>query len=235
MCSRPSSARSTVRSSPPRAIRRLCRLAEVSTGRRRIRTDRFEVERQRATAPTSSWSVVSGVSSFFGRKLGRELVSINRTGNKDRPNRLSPGAQHAGRELCRNNQRVYAHVKVAVKRVAPYSDPCNEPNSHEREPSTRRSTAFEAICLTALAVKPEDRHPSVRAVADDLARRRSDEPGSDDYEPLAMPLARRGHRHTVLPLAASPCSWSPLSRRRRLGAECLSFAPKRRSARRPKC
>jgi hypothetical protein len=46
-------------------------------------------------------------------------VSINRIGNNDRPNRLLPGAQHAERELCRNNQRVYAHVKVAVKRVAP--------------------------------------------------------------------------------------------------------------------
>jgi hypothetical protein len=86
-----------------------------------MRPDRFEVERQQATAPTSSSSVVSGVSSFFGRKLHREFVSINRIGNHDRPNRLSPGAQHAERALCRNNQRVYAHARVAVKRVAPNS------------------------------------------------------------------------------------------------------------------
>jgi Uma2 family endonuclease len=41
-------------------------LVEVSTGRRRIRSDRFEVERQQSTAPTSSATVVSGVSLFFG-------------------------------------------------------------------------------------------------------------------------------------------------------------------------
>ena len=123
MCSRPSSAGSTVRSNPRRASRRGCRLAEVSTGRRRIRPDRFEVERQRATAPTSSSPVVSGVGTFFGRELGPELASINRIRNNDRPNRLSPGARHAERELCRNNQRVYAHARVAVKRVAPGRNP----------------------------------------------------------------------------------------------------------------
>jgi hypothetical protein len=122
MCSRPSSAGSTVRSDPLRASRRLCRWAEVSTGRRGIRPDRFEFERQQATAPTSSSSVVSGLSSFFGRKLGRELVSVNRIGNNDRPNRLSPGAQHAKRELCRNNHRVYAHARIAAIRVAPHSE-----------------------------------------------------------------------------------------------------------------
>ena len=47
------------------------------------------------------------------------MASISRIRNNDRPNRLSPGAQHAERELCRNNQRVYAHARVAVKGVAP--------------------------------------------------------------------------------------------------------------------
>ena len=119
MCSRPSSAGSTGRSNPRLASRGLCRLAGDSTGRRRIRPDRFEVENQQDPAPTSSSSVVSGVSLFLGRKLGRELASIRRIRNNDRPNRLSPGAQHAERELTRNDQRVYARARVAVKRVAP--------------------------------------------------------------------------------------------------------------------
>ena len=54
-----------------------------------------------------------------------------------------------------------------------------------RGSSTRRSTAaLEAICLKAMALKPEDRYASCRALADDVERWTADEPVSAWREPL---------------------------------------------------
>ena len=44
--------------------------------------------------------------------------------------------------------------------------------------------ALEAICMTAMANRPEDRYPSCRALADDLERWLADEPVSAWREPL---------------------------------------------------
>ena len=52
--------------------------------------------------------------------------------------------------------------------------------------------ALEAICLQAMAHRPEDRYPSGRALADDLDRWMADEPVSAWHEPLDAPGAAMG-------------------------------------------
>jgi serine/threonine-protein kinase len=61
------------------------------------------------------------------------------------------------------------------------------------DPSLERS--LEAICLTAMALKPEDRYASCRALADDIERWSADEPVSVHRESLATRLTRWGRRH----------------------------------------
>jgi serine/threonine-protein kinase len=67
------------------------------------------------------------------------------------------------------------------------------------DPSVPR--ALEAICLKALAPRPEDRYPSVRALADDLDRFLADEPVSAHREPPSARLARWFRRHRAWSLA----------------------------------
>jgi serine/threonine-protein kinase len=55
--------------------------------------------------------------------------------------------------------------------------------------------ALEAACLKALALKPEDRYPSSRALADDLEHWLADEPVSAHREGWAERLARWTRRH----------------------------------------
>ena len=55
--------------------------------------------------------------------------------------------------------------------------------------------ALEAICLKAMAAKPEDRYPTPRALADDMERWLADEPVSAWREPFSVRARRWMRRH----------------------------------------
>jgi eukaryotic-like serine/threonine-protein kinase len=57
---------------------------------------------------------------------------------------------------------------------------------------------LEAVCLRAMALKPEDRYASPRLLADDLERWMADEPVSTWNEPLFRRARRWGRRHRTL-------------------------------------
>jgi serine/threonine-protein kinase len=65
--------------------------------------------------------------------------------------------------------------------------------------------ALEAVCLKAMALKPEDRYPTPRALAEDIERWMADEPVSAWREPFARRARRwaRRNRTAVSSLAAS--------------------------------
>ena len=63
----------------------------------------------------------------------------------------------------------------------------------ELDPSIDR--ALEAVCLKALAKRPEDRYPTARTLADDLERWLADEPVSAWREPLPVRAQRWMRRH----------------------------------------
>jgi serine/threonine-protein kinase len=67
------------------------------------------------------------------------------------------------------------------------------PAPRNRDPKIDRS--LEAVCLKAMATRPEDRYPSARALAEDVERWIADEPVSARREPLAARLCRWGRRH----------------------------------------
>jgi tRNA A-37 threonylcarbamoyl transferase component Bud32 len=58
--------------------------------------------------------------------------------------------------------------------------------------------ALEAICLRAMALRPEDRYPSPRALADDVEQWLADEPVSAYREGWQMRAARWARRHRTL-------------------------------------
>src|SRR5262249_40804014 len=58
--------------------------------------------------------------------------------------------------------------------------------------------ALEAICLKALALRPQDRYPSAQALADDLEHWLGDEPVTAYREPRRTRLARWLRRHRAL-------------------------------------
>jgi serine/threonine-protein kinase len=62
---------------------------------------------------------------------------------------------------------------------------------------------LEAICLRAMALRPEDRYPRVRALADDLERWLADEPVSAWREPLARRAGRWARQNRSLVTAGS--------------------------------
>ena len=65
-----------------------------------------------------------------------------------------------------------------------------------RGSSTRRSTgALEAICLKAMALRPEDRYASPRALAEDVERWMADEPVTARREPWAERARRWAWRN----------------------------------------
>ena len=69
-------------------------------------------------------------------------------------------------------------------RAAPQGPAGRVPAARGR--STRRSTAaLEAVCLKAMALRPEDRYASPRALADDVEHWLADEPVSALPEPGA--------------------------------------------------
>ena len=70
---------------------------------------------------------------------------------------------------------------------------CDFRPPRQRDPKIDR--ALEAVCLKAMAMKPEDRYPSARALADDVERWIADEPVSARRESLSARLARRARRH----------------------------------------
>jgi serine/threonine-protein kinase len=62
---------------------------------------------------------------------------------------------------------------------------------------------LEAVCLKAMALKPEDRYASPRALADDVEDFLADEPVTAYRDPLALRLARWGRRHRTLVTAGA--------------------------------
>jgi serine/threonine-protein kinase len=65
------------------------------------------------------------------------------------------------------------------------------------------SPALEAVCLKAMALQPEARYPSPRALADDLEHWLADEPVTAYREPWVARLARWGRRHRPLVTGAA--------------------------------
>ncbi len=63
--------------------------------------------------------------------------------------------------------------------------------------------ALEAICLKAMALRPEDRHPTSKALADDVERWMADEPVSAWREPRSRTLVRWLTRHRTGVTAAA--------------------------------
>ena len=63
--------------------------------------------------------------------------------------------------------------------------------------------ALDAICLKAMALKPEDRYASCRSLADDVERWAADEPVSAWREPLPVRAGRWIRRHRTWLVAAS--------------------------------
>jgi eukaryotic-like serine/threonine-protein kinase len=57
--------------------------------------------------------------------------------------------------------------------------------------------ALEAVCLKAMALKPEDRYVTARGLADDIERWQADEPVSAWREPLAVRMRRWARKHRV--------------------------------------
>src|SRR5262249_28345780 len=57
---------------------------------------------------------------------------------------------------------------------------------------------LEAICLKALALKPEERYPSTGGLADETEHWWADEPVSVYREPISVRLTRWGRRHRTL-------------------------------------
>jgi serine/threonine-protein kinase len=65
--------------------------------------------------------------------------------------------------------------------------------------------ALEAVCLKAMALRPDDRYPTPRALADEIERWTADEPVTAWPEPLPLRARRwaRRHRTTVTAAAAA--------------------------------
>ncbi len=74
------------------------------------------------------------------------------------------------------------------------------PKPRELNPSTPK--ALEAVCKKAMALRPEDRYPSARALAQDIERWLADAPVSVYREPLAVRAGRWLKRNKPLVAAA---------------------------------
>jgi eukaryotic-like serine/threonine-protein kinase len=72
---------------------------------------------------------------------------------------------------------------------------------HQVKPSAPR--ALEAVCLKAMALRPEDRYPSVRAMADDLEHWLAGEPVRAYPEPWQVTTRRWMRRHHTLVTATA--------------------------------
>ena len=75
------------------------------------------------------------------------------------------------------------------------------PQPRQGDPSIDR--ALEAVCLKAMALNPEDRHTSARALADDVELWTADEPVSAWREPALIRVRRWMRRNRTIVSAAS--------------------------------
>jgi serine/threonine-protein kinase len=71
-----------------------------------------------------------------------------------------------------------------------------------RAVNPRAPRALEAVCLKAMALKPEDRYPSARALAGEVEHWLADEPVAAYREPWLTRLARWGRRNKTSVAAA---------------------------------
>ena len=69
------------------------------------------------------------------------------------------------------------------------------PPPRQLDPSIDR--ALEAVCLKAMALRPEDRYASPRALAEDVERWMADEPVSAWREPFARRARRWARRQPI--------------------------------------
>jgi serine/threonine-protein kinase len=72
-----------------------------------------------------------------------------------------------------------------------------------RQVSGAVPAALEAVCKRAMALGPEDRYPTARALADDVERWLADEPVTAYREPSWARLARWGRRHRPVVVGAA--------------------------------
>jgi WD40 repeat protein/serine/threonine protein kinase len=75
------------------------------------------------------------------------------------------------------------------------------PPPRQRTPTV--PAALEAVCLKAMALRPENRYPTARALADDLEHWLADEPVAAHREPWTARLGRRLRRHKLLAVSAA--------------------------------
>jgi serine/threonine protein kinase/tetratricopeptide (TPR) repeat protein len=75
--------------------------------------------------------------------------------------------------------------------------------SHPRQLKPDVPVALEAICLKAMALRPEDRYASARALADDIEHWLADEPVSAHAEPWTTKARRWLSRHRTLASATA--------------------------------
>jgi len=75
------------------------------------------------------------------------------------------------------------------------------PRPRDIQPDIPRG--LEAICLKGMALNPEDRYPSARAIAEDVEHWMADEPISAAEETLSERLGRWGRKHRGLVQAGS--------------------------------
>src|SRR5690606_28503789 len=76
-----------------------------------------------------------------------------------------------------------------------------------REVDGRVPRALEAICLKAMAVRPEDRYASVQELRDDVERWMADQPVSAYVEPLSQRIDRALAKSRI---GAEFGEWGPL-------------------------
>jgi serine/threonine-protein kinase len=87
-------------------------------------------------------------------------------------------------------RRSHTHVGVAKGRLVAVSSP--------RRVKADVPAALDAVCIKAMAVRPEDRYVSPRALADDVEHWLADEPVSAWREPAVARLARWARHHRTL-------------------------------------
>ena len=133
-------------------------------------------------------------------------------------------AGHAGLHEPRAGRGRPRPTRASTRRLQPGSDtllladrpPALRGRRHRRHPARRAAgrlppprtidpaidRALEAVCLKAMALKPEDRYGSCRALAEDIERWMADEPVSAWREPFSR-RARRWARRNRTAVAAA--------------------------------
>ena len=71
--------------------------------------------------------------------------------------------------------------------------------------------ALEAIVLKAMALKPEDRYPTSKALGEDIEHWMADEPVTAYPDPWAARAARWARRHKTTVAQVPRCCWRPSS------------------------